>query len=145
MTTSCCPAWVETVNKHLPDLKPYVSKTATPLHYTGERVRKNDPEAVTVFIGPCVSKRHEAWKDDTVDLVLSIEELGALFVALKIDVQKMDEAVLEDVSPAGRGFAVTGGVTEAVRKNVTNHTMKTVQIDGLDKQSLREIRRYPKQ
>ena len=80
MTTSCCPAYIETVEKHLPEMKPYVSDTPTPMAYTASKVRKMDPGAITVFIGPCIAKRVEATKNPDVDYVLTFEELGAILV-----------------------------------------------------------------
>ena len=53
MTTSCCPAYVNLVAKHLPDLVPHVSLTPSPMVYTREIVRSKNPSAKTVFIGPC--------------------------------------------------------------------------------------------
>ena len=32
MTTSCCPSYIELVEKHIPDLKPYVSTTGSPMY-----------------------------------------------------------------------------------------------------------------
>ena len=61
MTTSCCPAYVESVKRHITELIPYVSDTRTPMHYTAEFVKDEEPEAITVFIGPCVAKRHEGF------------------------------------------------------------------------------------
>jgi iron only hydrogenase large subunit-like protein len=144
MTTSCCPAWVETAEKHLPELKAYISNTASPMHFSGKKARNTYPNAVNVFIGPCIAKRYEAWKDDTVDLVLSIEELGAMFIASRIDVQKMPETELENISANGRGFAVSGGVSNAVMHEAKSDSLKTIQIDGLSKQSIKEIKRFPK-
>ena len=33
MTTSCCPSYIELVNKHIPGMKPYVSSTGSPKYY----------------------------------------------------------------------------------------------------------------
>ena len=81
MTTSCCPAYVEAVKKHIPKLEPFVSQTPSPMQLTAKHVREQTPDAVQVFISPCVAKRSEAIKNSGIDYVLSIEELGALFVA----------------------------------------------------------------
>ena len=51
MTTSCCPAWVNLVGKHLPDLVDHVSLTPSPMVYAREIVKAKDPDAKTVFIG----------------------------------------------------------------------------------------------
>ena len=144
MTTSCCPAWVETTEKHLTDLKPFVSETRSPMRYTGEIARVKYPDAVNVFIGPCIAKRQEAFKDDTVDLLLSIEELGALFIAAKIDVQKMEESELKNISSESRGYAMSGGVANAVALEAQSEDLNSYQIDGLTRQSIKEIKRFPK-
>nr|MCR5762388.1 4Fe-4S binding protein [Treponema sp.] len=64
MTTSCCSAYVRAVHIHVPDLDPCVSETRSPMHYTAEIAKKADPDCVTVFIGPCLAKRREAFDDD---------------------------------------------------------------------------------
>ena len=112
------------------------------MRYTGEIARKEHPEALTVFIGPCIAKRKEAWTDDTVDLVLSIEELGSMFIASKIDVQKMEESELKDISAESRGYAMSGGVAHAVATKAQSDMLEVVQIDGLDKQSIKELKRF---
>ncbi|MBR0519506.1 4Fe-4S binding protein, partial [bacterium] len=53
MTTSCCAAYNELVKKHMPEIKPFVSDTHTPLYYTAELVREKYPDSVTVFLSPC--------------------------------------------------------------------------------------------
>ncbi|MDO4557977.1 MAG: [Fe-Fe] hydrogenase large subunit C-terminal domain-containing protein [Planctomycetia bacterium] len=114
MTTSCCPAYTDTVRRHLPELRPFVSDTGTPMHYAAERVRDRYPEAVVVFIGPCVAKRFEGMRDPLVDHVLTFEELGTLFVASGIEVADCESYQPEPGSSYGRNFAVTGGVAAAV-------------------------------
>ena len=143
MTTSCCPAFVEAVHKHMPTLMPYVSKTATPMHYTAEWVKMHHPNAVTVFIGPCVTKRCEAMKDDMVDYVLTFEEVGAMFVAKDIEVEACNPLTTILVGSAeGRGFAIAGGVAESVRKASKNQEVKPVSIQGLDLKSIKRLREF---
>ncbi len=48
MTTSCCPAWVNLVGKHLPNLVDHVSLTPSPMVYAREIVKAKDPNAKTV-------------------------------------------------------------------------------------------------
>ncbi|MDZ7722602.1 MAG: 4Fe-4S dicluster domain-containing protein [candidate division KSB1 bacterium] len=144
MTTSCCPAFTETVNKHLPELEPFISDTPTPMHYTAEKAREHWPDSQTIFIGPCVAKRHEALDDEQVDLVLSIEELGSMFVAADIDVQQCEPSALEMPAHAeGRGFAALGGVSRAIEHAVNGPAVKSGQVDGLDKKQVRALKRYP--
>lgn len=146
MTTSCCPAYTETVRKHIPELKPFVSETPSPMQLTAEWVKKETPEKTTVFVGPCVAKRNEALQTSTVDYVMSIEELGALFIASDIDVQESNEEPATKIGAEnGRGFPVSGGVTAAIANSIPAGTeFKPVMIDGLDKKTLRELKRLPK-
>jgi len=92
------------------------------MHYTGEIVKRLHPDAVTVFIGPCVAKRMEGLRSQYIDFVLTAEELAAMFQGAGIDISK----VMPDTSPTylparssepsaqGTSFAVTKGVGQAV-------------------------------
>jgi iron only hydrogenase large subunit-like protein len=86
------------------------------MHYTAEIAKRDDPDCVTVFIGPCLAKRKEGIDDPYVDYVLSAEEVGALFMAKDIDIGEC-EALVSGHQPTatGRNFAQSGGVAEAVR------------------------------
>ena len=147
MTTSCCAAYNELVKKHLPELKPFVSDSRTPLYYTAEMVKEKYPDAVTVFFSPCVAKRKEASDNDNVDYILTFEEMGALMIAFNIQVGKCEETPFpERSSRQGRGFPVIGGVAESVRVALgkRSSSLRPVVVAGLDKQSVKELRRYAK-
>ena len=139
MTSSCCPAYVEAVEKHLEPVKEFVSHTLSPMIYTAQWCKQQYPGATRVFIGPCVAKRVEARKFDEVDLVMTFEELGSLFVAKDIDVIECEGCNPDqDASSAGRGFAVAGGVREAIKNAVIakGSEIKDKAVEGLDKKEL---------
>lgn len=144
MTTSCCPAYVETVRKHIPTLAKRVSHTATPMHYTAELAAEECPDHLRVFIGPCLAKRKEGLDDPLVDYVLSVEELGALFVALGIDVSGMEDAPMQrNASASGRGFALAGGVAGAVMAQLPSDSVCTpVLVDGLTSTTIKMLSRW---
>lgn len=149
MTSSCCPAYTEAVQKHMPQLKPFVSHTVTPMHYAAEMAAQQYPDAVKVFIGPCVAKREEALNDTYVDYVLTFEEIGALFVAKGIDVEACDP--VEPSIPAlsfGRGFPVTGGVSSAIEHmlegDAEHPELRATVVDGLNKREIRRLKSLPK-
>ena len=50
MTTSCCPSYVELANKHIPDMKKYISHTGSPMYYTARIVKEKYPNAKIVFV-----------------------------------------------------------------------------------------------
>ncbi len=146
MTTSCCAGYNELVEKHIPELKPFRSETKTPAYYTAEMVKKETPEAVTVFFSPCVAKRREAMQNPNIDYVLNFEELGAWFIAMNVQVSECDETSYRKESSAqARNFAVTGGVAGAV--NTLLEDDKKAQpyiVDGLNKQSIRDLKKFAK-
>lgn len=146
MTTSCCAAYNELVDKHIPDLKPFRSETRTPMHYTSKLVKERYPDAVTVFIGPCVAKRKEGQIDEYTDFVMNFEEMGALFVALKIQVAELDDYQFADnASKEGRNFAITGGVAESVKVALKDFPeFYPTCVNGLNPKSVRELKNWAK-
>lgn len=146
MTTSCCAGYNELVDKHIPEMKPFRSDTKTPLYYTAEIVKKEHPDAITVFFSPCVAKRREALQNSNVDYVLNYEELGAWFIALNIQVAECEESEFKtEASAEGRNYCVTGGVAKAVQTLLPEEIpAHTVLIDGLNKQSIRDLKKYAK-
>lgn len=146
MTTSCCPAYVNLVAKHLPELVEHVSLTSSPMVYTCEIVKAKNPDAKTVFIGPCVAKRCEARRKD-VDYVLSFEELGAILAGRRIDVIACDPwPVSRPANPTARNFARSCGVTEAVLAEATakvpDFKLNAKQINGIDRKSCTMLKLY---
>ncbi|MGN1063742.1 MAG: monomeric [FeFe] hydrogenase [Alphaproteobacteria bacterium] len=143
MTTSCCPAYFSAVRKHIPELAEFVSHTKTPMHYTAELVKQKYPDAVTVFVGPCVAKLEEGLADELVDYVLTNTELQAFLEAMEIDVaaQPADEA--HKASGQGRGYPLSGGVAAAV-KSMNTCEVCPVSINGLNKEAIRQLKQYAK-
>ena len=146
MTTSCCAGYNELVDKHLPDMKPFVSETKTPLYYTAEIVKKEYPDAITVFFSPCVAKRKEAKMNTEVDYVISFEELGAWFIATKTEVAECESTEFRvEASKEGRNFALSGGVARAVEALVDPELgLKAYPISGLNKESIRDLKKFAK-
>jgi len=120
LTSSCCPAYVLAVKKHLNKLQEYVSTTPSPMVYAGKTVKEKYPETITVFIGPCLAKRSEAYDCKYIDYTLTFEELGTLFIAKQIDVAACEPLKWENhAAKEARLFASTGGVAKAIESCVT--------------------------
>ena len=144
MTTSCCPAYYRAAQLHIPEIKEYVSSTKTPMYYTAELVKKEHPQSVAVFVGPCFAKRVEAETDPNVDYVLTFEEMNAIFSGANINVATAEPAEFTTVSCAqGRGFPLTGGVAGAVASLVEGKVdIRPEKIDGLSTENIKLLKRY---
>lgn len=163
MTTSCCSGYNQLVKKHFPEIKPFVSDTKTPLYYTAEFIKNKFPDAVTVFISPCVAKKAECFEDKNIDFVMNFEELAALFETKNIKTDKCQETKFDtESSKQGRRFGITGGVAEAlstalpditnkISVNALNGKMfninlfkktKTYSVNGLDKESVLKLKHF---
>lgn len=121
LISSCCPAFVDYVEKNFPDLIPYISHTPSPMVMIGQHIKEKDPRAKVVFIGPCIAKKREAQLGKTmgtVDCVITYEELYPLFVSRGIDLTTLEETTLEQASGYGRSFAYSGGVAAALAQGL---------------------------
>ena len=120
MGTSCCPAWSVMAKKLFPDYAECISMTMTPMVLTARLIKKEDKDARICFVGPCAAKKLEASRRSVrseVDFVLTFEELMGLFEAKEIDFNALPDDPndnFDDASGDGRGFAVSGGVAQAV-------------------------------
>jgi len=144
MTTSCCAGYNQLIKKHLPEIKPYVSTTGTPTYYISEIIKKEIPDAITVFVSPCVAKRAEGFDNPNVDFVMNFEELGALFVAKKIQIAECEEEEYTvESSKHARNFGFTGGVAESVKASLPDESaIKPLVINGLNKESIRQLKKF---
>jgi iron only hydrogenase large subunit-like protein len=118
LTSCCCPLWVAMIRKSYSAMIPHVPPSVSPMVACGRSIKKIHPNAKTVFIGPCLAKKAEAREPDiadAVDYVLTFEEIAELFEIVKIDPQKIPEDHSDHSSRAGRIYARTGGVSEAVQ------------------------------
>lgn len=139
LTSSCCPAFVTYVKKNFPDLVPYISHNPSPMAVIAKYLKDRDPECKTVFIGPCIAKKGEAQLDNVkpyVDVVMTFEELQALFDSKDISITDLPEDTLDDASYFGRIFARSGGLSDAVAEGLKEHgdtdfELKAVACDGI--------------
>lgn len=120
MGTSCCASWSMMVEKLFPEEYAYISNSASPMIESAKYHKKIEKDARVVFIGPCVSKKVEALRENVrgyVDFVITFEELMGMFVARGIDLEKLpiSRAIEDDASGTARGYGVAGGVANAVK------------------------------
>lgn len=147
MTTSCCHAYVRLAKKHIPEMQKFISHTATPMHYTAQIVKKELPDALTVFVGPCLSKRKEAQEDKFVDYVLTYEELYAMINGKDLILENLESTPFDrKATVEALTFGIRGGVTETVKKAAGKDAglIKEELIAGIDKKTIFKLKAYAK-
>ena len=129
MTTSCCPAFVRFVETNFPELRDAISDSPSPMVTTARLIKRSDPAAKIVFIGPCAAKKFEYTLEKTqglIDSVMSFEELQAFVDARGIDTTQCEDTPLDNASFYGRIFAKSGGIAQGVA-----HVAEKLGIEGV--------------
>ena len=118
--TSCCPAFVNMVRLHYPQLADNISTTVSPMCAISRMIKAQDPEAITVFIGPCLAKKSEVVDqqiEGNADYVLTYSEIRAIMKAKDVELEACPNDN-QTASTFGKRFANSGGVTAAVLESL---------------------------
>ncbi len=140
LTSSCCPAFVNYIEKNFPDLVPYISSNLSPMATISKYLKEHEPTCKIVFIGPCTAKKMEVQREEVkkyVDATMTFEELQALFDSRDFDLTAMEEGFLDNASYYGRIFARCGGLADAVaeglkEQGMTDFELKACSCDGIE-------------
>lgn len=140
LTSCCCPMWIAMIRKIYKELVPHVPLAVSPMIASGRAIKVMHPDALTIFIGPCLAKKAEAKEKDiadAVDFVLTFQEVQDIFNVMEVDPAKMEESEKDHSSRGGRIYAHTGGVSEAVSSTLERLnpnrkiSIHTQQADGV--------------
>jgi len=139
LTSSCCPAFVKYVEKEFPDMLQYVSTSVSPMTAIARHIKEHNENVKVVFIGPCTAKKAEIQREEVkpyVDVVITFEELQALFDSRDLDIPSMEESPLDNASYFGRIFARSGGLTQALGQALkemdSDLELNPVTCDGIE-------------
>lgn len=133
LTSSCCPAFVAYIKKNFPALVPFVSHNLSPMGAISKYIKETEENAKIVFIGPCTAKKAEVQLDYVkpyVDVVLTFEELQALFDSRDLDITTLEEDVLDNASYYGRIFARSGGLSDAVAEGLKEQGLEDFKLNA---------------
>ncbi len=159
LITSCCPGWIQFCEKKHPEFIPNVSTCRSPMQMLASLLKdyhKNDEKKMFhVAIMPCTAKKFEAARDEfkvdgmpNVDVVITTQELikmikesGIMFDLLEPEAVDMPFGT---ISGAGVIFGVTGGVTEAVLRRVSENKSRTelISISHIGQRGLEGIKEF---
>lgn len=154
MFTSCCPGWVQYAARRHPELKENISSCRSPMGMFGAVIRdyfkdkdkEEGKKTFSVMIAPCTGKKVEAGWDEMrmdygkdVDVVLTTQEIARMIREGGIDFADLKPSAPDMpfglTSGAGVIFGVTGGVSEAVLRNLAQNgeqgTMDDLAFTGV--------------
>ncbi len=155
LISSCCPAWVDYMEKYYSDMIPNFSTAKSPMQmmgamiktYWAEKAKVDIKKIYSVAIMPCTAKKHECGRNKDmfssgerdVDVVLTTRELARMIKQAGIDLLNLpDEEADSPMGPytgAGTIFGATGGVMEAALRSayylITKEELKEVEFTGV--------------
>lgn len=139
LTSSCCPAFVKYVRTAFPALEEFISHNPSPMVALARHIKAEEPCAKVIFIGPCTAKKAEAQLDEVkpfVDMVITFEELQALYDSRDIDITSLEDGELDNASYFGRIFARVGGLSEACSQAISEQNIdfevRPAVCDGIE-------------
>lgn len=155
--TSCCPGWVNFLEKQFPDLLDMPSSARSPQQmfgsiaktYWAEKMGIKRENLIVVSVMPCLAKKFECERDEfktngdpDVNYSISTRELAALIKQTNINFMQLEDedfdAPLGESTGAAVIFGATGGVMEAALRTAYEiHTGKT--LDNVDFEGVRGI------
>lgn len=126
-TTSCCPAFVNMIRKIYPEVADCISTTVSPMCGVSRLIKAKYPDAVTVFVGPCIAKKDEVADkslEGNADYALTIGEFRAMMRAKDVKFEPEQNST-QQASVFGKRFGNGGGVTAAVLKSMEESGVDT--------------------
>ena len=136
MTTSCCPAFVNMIKQHFPQLLDNMSTTVSPMCAISRMLKAQDPEVVTVFIGPCIAKKSETLDPEYPGQCGLCDDLrrDPCDDAGERRKSEPEENSMQEASVFGKRFGNGGGVTAAVleclKESGENTDIKVARCNG---------------
>ena len=126
--SSCCHSVNLLIQKYFPSCLEYLADVMSPMQAHCADIKKRNPEAKTVFIGPCVAKKDEAdYYEGLVDAVLTFEELTNW---MKSEGVEMEKELDDTPESRARFFPTTGGVLKTMAQDADGYAY--VALDGVE-------------
>ena len=137
MFTSCCPAWVQFVEKHHPEIMPNVSTTKSPMQiFAGTYNKEGVDGFIRGAVMPCTAKKYEGQRCDfktgekqDVEFVLTTQEVVRMIKEAGIDYPSIEPEAIEDKWSNTTGAAVIFGVSGGVMEAALRYTLSVLKKD----------------
>lgn len=135
--TSSCASVNYYIKRHRPEAAKYLLPVLTPMKALAKILRERYPEAKFVFIGPCLSKKGEAFENGSgVSAVLLFEELEDWLAEENIVVHE-DES-FRNQPRLSRLFPMSGGILATMKQEPDINYLPISGFDGV-KQTIEDV------
>ncbi len=155
LITTCCPSWVDFMEKFHPDMIPHFSSCKSPHEIVGvlsktyyaEKERLDPKKIVMISVMPCTAKKYEITRggamfasgQQDVDIALTTRELSRMIKQAGIDLGSLpdedSDSMLGEYTGAGVIFGNTGGVMEAALRTanffLTGSNLENVELTSV--------------
>ena len=138
--TSACPAVNRMIRIYYPNALKYLAPVPSPMVAHARMLKKRDPEASVVFIGPCIAKKREAAESGIIDGVLTFEELKAVFEQKNIKLCEIEAKLAADGGGLkARYYPIPRGIIKSF--DALPEGYEYVAVDGVERvsEALREM------
>lgn len=126
--SSACASVNLLIQKHYPEMIKYLADTLSPMQAHCRDIKRRNPEAKTVFIGPCVAKKDEAQRyPGIVDAALTFEELTEWLEKENVRLEKKVDSNPESLA---RIFPTVAGILRTMKDRDPEY--EYVAVDGID-------------
>lgn len=130
--TSACPAVNRMISIYYPDALKYLAPVPSPMVAHARMLKKRDPDAAIVFIGPCIAKKREAAESGIIDGVLTFEELSTVFAQKNIDLCKIEaKRHAEGTELKARYYPIPRGIIKSFDSLPAGY--EYVAVDGVER------------
>lgn len=138
-----CSSLVMLVERYFPSLIKMLAPVSSPMMAHARLMRELYGDIKVVFIGPCLSKKHEAadpLAGGLVNAALTFAELEAWMNERETGLEGEDAAAVGTTHQRSRIYPIAGGITRNIGKG-NFHGYNAIAVDGLDRciEILRDI------
>lgn len=127
--SSCCPAVVNLIEKHYPELIKYLAPIESPMVTHARMLKKEFFNAKVFFLGPCPAKIQEAEDYKKTGLISGVLTFSSLFEKMHKDNYKPEYSQPIDGIIDGGLFPLSGGVLQAAK---IEKDKGVVEVSGLE-------------
>ncbi len=155
MITSCCPGWINFIEKHYGNLLNLPSTCKSPQQmwgaiaktYLAEKLGIPSEKLYVVSVMPCVAKKSEANREEFVnennnpdiDVVITTRELAKMIKRSGLEFSSLPssdfDTIMGESTGAGVIFGTSGGVMEAALRTayewITNSTLEELDFKSV--------------